>query len=128
MDTTLSKNMKDGFNFKNFIFIQISVLIYSFVSVLSKISAINLKSSGIFSIGFMFSVFMMFVFLGIYAILWQKILKTNKLSFAYINKGFVLTWTMLWARLIFGESITAMNLLGIAIITAGILMVTKNEQ
>lgn len=116
-----------SFNFKNFIFIQLSVLIYSFVSVFSKVSAINVKSYGLFSIQFISCVFLMFVFLGIYAILWQKILKVNKLSFAYINKGFVLAWAMLWAKLIFGEKITSMNLLGVVIITVGILMVTRNE-
>lgn len=63
--------------------------------------------------------------MGLYAILWQQILKRIELSTAYMFKGTSLIFVMLLAALIFSEAITWTNILGAVIIIAGITMYAK---
>lgn len=63
--------------------------------------------------------------MGIYAILWQQVLRHIELSTAYMFKGTSLVFVMLLAALMFGEAITWMNLLGTIIIITGITLFAK---
>lgn len=63
--------------------------------------------------------------MGIYAILWQQVLKRIDLSTAYMFKGTSLVFVMLLAALLFGEAITWMNVLGAIIIILGITLYAK---
>ncbi len=63
--------------------------------------------------------------IGIYAILWQQILKRIQLSVAYMFKGTTLIFTMLIAALFFGEPITAANIIGSIIIVTGIILLAR---
>lgn len=76
---------------------------------------------------------LLILILGIYAILWQQALKRIPLNVAYPNKAVNIIWSMLWGVLLFNERISALSLLGAAIVLFGVvLMVTgeekKNEQ
>lgn len=117
------KNIKT----KNLLLIQSLVLIYSLVSVLSKFASKVLKEYGLFSLQLIGIVFLMGVLLMIYAYFWQKILKKVELSIAYVNKGLLLFWSLLWSVLLFGEQITLWNIAGTIVIICGILVVTKDE-
>lgn len=112
-------------NLNNFLKIQFIVFIYSLVSLFSKISSNFMGEYGIFSFQFILSVGFMLLMLAIYALLWQGILKKNPLSFAYINKGTQLIWSIFWSLLVFKERITIFNILGTAIVLVGIYMVNK---
>lgn len=63
--------------------------------------------------------------MGVYAILWQQVLKRIDLSTAYMFKGTSLVFVMLLAALLFGEAITWMNVLGAAIIILGIVLYAR---
>lgn len=60
--------------------------------------------------------------MGIYAVLWQQVLKYIDLSVAYMFKGTSLIFTMLLAYWLFGEPITTHNIIGAAIIILGIIL------
>lgn len=68
------------------------------------------------------------LFLGIYALLWQQMIKRFELSVAYVNRATTLLWAMVWAALIFKEVVTIKNVLGVVIILIGIVVVNQDEQ
>ena len=61
--------------------------------------------------------------LGIYAVIWQQILKRIDLGTAYMFKGVSLIFIML--LLCFGEPITPMKMIGTGIIVVGIALYAK---
>ena len=63
--------------------------------------------------------------LGVYAVLWQQIIKRMPLSTAYMFKGMSLVFVLLISALLFGEAITTSNLIGSAIIIIGIVLYAK---
>jgi len=65
--------------------------------------------------------------LGIYAVLWQQAIKHTDLSVAYMNRSSVLLWSLLWAVLIFGDSITPGNVAGTVLVIAGTIVVNSDE-
>ena len=64
--------------------------------------------------------------MGVYAILWQQVLKRVELSTAYMFKGTGMIFGLLIAWLILGEQITINNMIGAAIIIAGIALFAKS--
>ena len=54
--------------------------------------------------------------LGIYAVLWQQIIKRMDVSLAYIFKGTGVVFGLLLAHFVFSEAITTTNMVGAAII------------
>lgn len=64
--------------------------------------------------------------MGVYALLWQQIIKRMPLSTAYMFKGTGLIFVLLISALLFGEAITLNNVLGSAIIIAGIVLYAKS--
>jgi multidrug transporter EmrE-like cation transporter len=63
--------------------------------------------------------------IGVYALLWQQVLKRIELSTAYMFKGTTLIFTMLIAALLFGEAITIPNIIGSIIIVTGITLLAR---
>ena len=63
--------------------------------------------------------------IGVYAILWQQVLRRIELGTAYMFKGTTLIFTMLIAALLFGESITIPNIIGSIIIITGITLLAR---
>lgn len=63
--------------------------------------------------------------MGVYAILWQQVLKRIELSTAYMFKGTGLIFGLLIAWALLGEQITSNNIIGAAIIIVGIALFAK---
>ena len=63
--------------------------------------------------------------IGVFAILWQQILRRIEISTAYLFKGTTLIFTMLIAAILFGETITIPNIIGSVIIIIGITLLSK---
>jgi drug/metabolite transporter (DMT)-like permease len=63
--------------------------------------------------------------MGVYAVLWQQIIKRMALSTAYMFKGTSLIFGLCIAWLILGEQITMNNVIGAAIIIVGIALFAK---
>ena len=96
-------------------------LLYSTTSVFAKLSALQPPSSVLFVLflGCEFAV------LGLYAIIWQQILKRVELTTAYMFRGVTIVYVLVFSAAFFNESITLRNVLGSAIIIAGITLYSK---
>jgi drug/metabolite transporter (DMT)-like permease len=116
--------MKSDNKPQNFIFLHISFIIYSFVGVFSK----TVSQQPFFSLKFILYGGIVFFILAVYALLWQQILKRFPLVTAYSNKGVVIIWNLLWAVIFFSETITIENIIGSAIIIAGIAVVSSDAS
>lgn len=66
--------------------------------------------------------------MGVYAVLWQQVLKRIELSMAYMFKGTSIIFVMLLAYILFGEQITWNNILGAIIIIVGIVLFAYNPK
>lgn len=64
--------------------------------------------------------------LGIYAILWQQVIKKFDLSIAYANKAMGILWSMIWAVLLFHNEITLQNIAGVALVVAGTIILNRD--
>lgn len=115
--------------------IQGATIVYTGSSVCSKIAsshkgAITLFGrtiSGLSWTGILW-IFLELCCLGVYAILWQQIIKRFDLSVAYANRAFAVCWTMLWGVLLFGEHIKPLNIVGVAIVLTGIMLVNADAK
>ena len=65
--------------------------------------------------------------LGVYAILWQQIIKKFEISVAYANRAMSLLWSIVWAIVFFGEQITLKNVIGVIIVIIGTIIVNSDE-
>ena len=63
--------------------------------------------------------------LGIYAIVWQQIIKRIPIAEAYMFKGTALIFVLLISALFLGEGITLFNVLGAAMIVSGIFLYAR---
>lgn len=68
------------------------------------------------------------VIMGVYALLWQQILKHVPLGKAYSCKAMTVVWGMLWGVLIFGEQLHLKNLIGGGLVIAGVLLVLSGNE
>ena len=66
--------------------------------------------------------------LGVYAVLWQQVIRKVELSVAYANRAVALLWSLLWAVFLFGEKITAAQLLGIALVIIGTAVINGGKE
>ncbi len=68
------------------------------------------------------------MFLGIYAIFWQQMIKIFPLSVAYANRAMALLWSAIWAKIIFGEQIGLKQMAGIALVIIGTMVINTEKQ
>lgn len=101
---------------KGFLLLQVSFLIYSCSSVVAKFASGN----EVLSFKFILFYGLEVIILGIYAILWQQVIKKYDLSIAYANKAVTLLWALLWSVLLFNEKLKWNHIVGVAIVMVGI--------
>ena len=104
--------------------IQLGVVIYTGSGICSKMTA-NYPAMAFM---WLFWLGLEVVFLGVYAIFWQQIIKRFDLSIAYANRAFAIFWSTLWAMLIFREKVTPANTIGVIVIFAGIMLVNQDAK
>ena len=108
---------------KNFVFLHLLLFMFSFCGVFSKLAAgyefLSLK----FCIFYIISI----IILGIYAILWQQVLKRFSLTTAFFNRAVNVIWGMIWGLLVFHEKIKFNMIIGCILIMIGIWKVKKDE-
>lgn len=114
-----NNNEKDRIGVKHILFLQFIVVIYTLSGVAGKLAS---------GYEFLSTCFILFygleiLILGIYALLWQQVIKRFDLSVAYANRSVALLWSVVWASLIFHETVTIKNLIGVAIVIAGTMIV-----
>ncbi len=67
------------------------------------------------------------VCLGIYALVWQRVLKRFSLITAMANKGVVVILNLIWSVALFKERVTLYNILGAVVIIIGIWVVSTSD-
>lgn len=92
-----------------------------------KLASVSWQEEGLFAFSTIAILFAAVAVMGVYAVAWQAILGKVDLSQAYLNKGTVVFWGLLWSAIIFREQITTLNILGSVIIFMGLLMVNYHE-
>ena len=123
-------------NIKATLKLQPNVVLYSMVSIGSKLASGYIPSwngdiwqfviscfKEVRLLGILASVFFI---LFIYAIIWQKCIKNVPISIMYANKSSYIFWTQLAAILLFREHLSGCNMIGIIIIFTGIMVVNSN--
>ena len=103
--------------------LQAVFFIYSISSIVSKIAS----DREIFSLEFCLLYGLDILVLGIYALLWQQVIKKFELSVAYANKAVTLLWALGWGIFIFREQITFFKAAGILLVMAGIFILNSEE-
>lgn len=97
-------------------------MLYACVGICTKKAALQSPMSWWYWLWFVGAV----AVIGIYAMLWQQVLKRIELGTAYMFKGTSLIFTMLIAALLFGEAITVPNIIGSVIIIVGIVFLARS--
>lgn len=62
------------------------------------------------------------VILGVYAIVWQQVLKKMPLVTAYANKAATVVWGVIWGLVIFHEHITVGKVISMILVVVGIVL------
>lgn len=117
------KDQKKKFQIKDILMLQIVFFIYSINSVVAKFASAQEP----FSLNFILLYGLELCVLGVYAILWQQLIKRMELSVAYSNKAVVLLWAMVFGALLFKEQITLTKVAGILLVIIGIVVLNSEE-
>lgn len=97
---------------------------YAIVGIFTKLASQQVFLSWKYLLAFAGAVAM----IGLYAILWQQIIRRIELSTAYMFKGTTIIFTILFAHWLFGEQITWNNIIGAIIIIVGIVLFAYNPK
>lgn len=114
--------MKTKLTMKDIVILQLVVGIYTISSVVGKFAS---QQEGI---GFLVLYAAEIGVLGIYAILWQQMIRRFELSVAYANRAAALVWSLIWSILIFKEQVTVKQLLGIALVIVGTAVINSGKE
>ena len=115
--------MKKNIRWKDLLMLQAVFAIYSISSVVSKLAS----GQELLSLKFILFYGLDVVILGIYALLWQQVIKKFELSIAYANKAITLLWALVWGIAIFHEQITPGKVAGIILVMVGIFILNSEE-
>lgn len=107
-----------------FVALHILIAIYSLGGICSKFAA----QQEFLSFWFIFFYGLVILNLGIYAIVWQQIIKHLPLNTAYANKAVTIVWGILWGFIFFQEQIKWNMLLGAAIVIVGVVLVVRADE
>lgn len=114
--------------------IQPAVILFSSVSVLAKLASDMLPPRGQAAAPWDYAILiltdfrivalvaLMFLILGLYAVVWQMLIKNAQIAVIYANKSSYLLWAQAAAILFFGERLNAANVVGICVIFSGIML------
>lgn len=118
-------NKVSKINIKDYMFLHAVLLMYSLISLLSKVAA----NEPFMSIKFIVLYTGIIGILFTYALLWQQVLKRFQLTTAFANKSMVIVWGMIWGNIFFMENISCNMIIGTGIIFYGVyyMVVSGNE-
>lgn len=98
--------------------LHVLLLFYSTSGWISKFAA----REDFLSFGFVAWYGAMLAVLAVYAVGWQQILKRLPLTVAFANKSITVVWGIFWGKLLFGEAVTPMMVIGGLIVISGIVL------
>lgn len=115
--------MKSKIDWRRLIALQGAVCIYTLSGVTAKFAS----NYDFLSMGFILCYCAEIAVLGVYAIIWQQIIKRVDISIAYANRAMAIFWSMIWAAFLFREQITLQNMIGVVLIFAGTWVVNSSD-
>ncbi len=101
-----------------FLLLHAALLVYACSGIFSKSAA----GQRFLSLPFILLYGGMILVLGVYAVLWQQVLKHMPVTVAYTNKAVTVVWGMLIGMAVFHEHITAKQLAGAGILIVGCVL------
>ena len=105
-------------------------ILFCGVFLIYSLSGIFSKMAGLAEFGgtkFFMCYAMVLLIMGIYAVLWQQLLKRYPLSDVFLYKSTTIIWGSIFGCTFFHESISAGKMIGILFIIVGICYVGKKE-
>ena len=112
---------------KHYIALHLTVMLFTFTTVFSKFAAEAYNRGGIREPRVYIFLFLMLLNCAVYAVVWQKVIKHFELNVAYANRTVYVIWSQIWAVVIFHETLSLRNIIGMFIVLIGILVVIFNE-
>lgn len=107
---------------KNYLQLLGTFFLYSISGVFAKIAATqNAVFKTLIFMG------LEFFLLGVYALIWQQVLKKFELTVAMSCKGITVIYAMVWSIFLFKEAITLWNIIGAALVVIGIWVVSTDD-
>lgn len=116
--------MKKKIFLKDILMLQAVIVVYTLSGVFAKLASGRQPLSP----GFLLLYGAELAVLGIYALLWQQMIKRFELSVAYANRAMALLWSMVWAALFFHDRIGLKNVCGILLVIAGTVIVNGGQE
>ena len=117
------KNGKKRLRLKDILILQAVIIIYTLSSVTAKLAS----GQEPFSARFLLFYLAELLVLGVYALLWQQMIKRIELSVAYTNRAMALLWSLLWAVILFHDRVTVKNAAGVALVILGTVIVNSGD-
>lgn len=115
--------MKSEVTYKQVLALLGVFLLYAMEPIAAKITSQQEWTTLLFWLG----LGTIFGILGLYALLWQQLLKRIRLSVAYMFRGSTLIYVMVLSAIILGEAITIYNCVGAVMIVCGIILYSREE-
>lgn len=109
---------------KMYIILHVFLMVSSFVAIASKLAA----QETFLSLRFILYYAIVIINLGVYAIVWQQIIKKIPLTTAYANKSVGVVWGIVWGFLLFHENVTVQKVIGAIVIMIGIVLVVTEKE
>jgi multidrug transporter EmrE-like cation transporter len=119
----ITSNTKSNF-IKKIIILQMIIAIYCCSTVVAKFASAEEFSSLRFWVLYGTEI----AILGIYALLWQQIIKHFPITIAYANRAVGLFWSVIFALVIFHETITIKNIIGVIVVVIGTMIVNSEDE
>lgn len=116
--------MNQKISLKNILVLQAVVIVYTLSSVVAKLAT----GEEVFSFAFFLFYGLEIMILGIYAILWQQMIKRFDLSVAYANRAMAILWSAVWAVVLFRETLGIKQVIGIAFVVLGTVIVNSEQK
>ena len=116
--------MNRGITIKNILILQAVVIVYTLSSVVAKFAT----GKELFSFSFFLFYGLEIMILGIYAILWQQMIKRFDLSVAYANRAMAIVWSAVWAIVLFKDVLAIKQVVGIAFVVLGTVIVNSDQN
>jgi drug/metabolite transporter (DMT)-like permease len=116
--------MNGTISIKNILVLQAVVVIYTLSIVVAKFAT----GQELFSFSFFLFYGLEIVILGVYAILWQQMIKRFDLSVAYANRAMALLWSAVWAIVLFRDTLALKQVIGIAFVALGTVIVNSDHK
>lgn len=118
------KNVNKTNKIRYYIALHIELFLFSLGGICAKCAA----EYDFLSFWFIFYYGLLILNLGVYAIVWQQIIKKLPLNTAYSNKAVTIVWGILWGFLFFQETIKWNMILGAVIVIVGVIIVVRADE